>query len=125
MVLESWGRGIKLMVDECRRVGIPDQEFHADSGFVWVVFHYTRITVGYNPTVMPQVEKVIATIGTNVSSAKEIMEQIGLKDKKNLLENYIYPAIELKLVEPLYPESPKHPKQKYFMTDKGKELLKQ
>ena len=53
------------------------------------------------------------------------MEQIGLKDKKNLLENYIYPAIELKLVEPLYPESPKHPKQKYFLTDKGKELLKQ
>ena len=124
------------MVDECRRVGIPDPEFHADSGFVWVVFHYTRITVGYNPTVtpqlphsyptvMPQVEKVIATIGTNISSAKEIMEQIGLKDKKNLLENYIYPAIELKLVEPLYPESPKHPKQKYFLTDKGKELLKQ
>lgn len=49
-VLESWERGIKLMVDECRRVGIPDPEFHADSGFVWVVFHYTRRTVGYNPT---------------------------------------------------------------------------
>lgn len=135
-VLESWGRGIKLMVDECRRVGIPDPEFHADSGFVWVVFHYTRRTVGYNPTatpqlshsyptVIPQVEKVIATIGTNISSAKEIMELIGLKDKKNFLENYIYPAIELKLVEPLYPESPKHPKQKYFLTDKGKEVLKQ
>ena len=27
-------------------------------------------------------------------------------------------------VEPLYPENPKHPKQKYMLTEKGKTLLK-
>lgn len=135
-VLESWGRGISLMINECRRVGIPDPEFHTDGSVVWVVFHYTRSTVGQHPTVTPQlphstptvppqVEKVLAVIGGSLFSAKEIMERIGLKDKKNLLETYLYPAVELNLVEPLYPENPKHPRQKYRLTDKGKELLKQ
>ncbi len=49
-VLENWGRGIKLMVDECRRVDIPDPEFHADGGFVWVVFRYTRVLAGKDHT---------------------------------------------------------------------------
>ena len=44
------GRGIALMVNECRRVGIPDPEFHTDGNAVWVVFHYTRTTVGQDPT---------------------------------------------------------------------------
>ena len=54
-----------------------------------------------------------------------MMELIGLKDKSNFLENYLYPAIGLDLVEPLYPENPKHPRQKYRLTEKGKGLFKQ
>lgn len=134
-VLESWGRGIGLMISECRRVGLPEPEFHSDGAFVQVVFRYVRDTVGQNPTatpqlpdspptVIPQVKKVVEMIGANTYSAKEIMESIGLKDKSNFLENYLYPAIGLKLVEPLYPEQPKHPRQKYRLTEKGETLLK-
>ena len=53
-VLENWGRGIGLMVSGCRRVGIPDPEFHTDGNSVWVIFRYTRTTVGYDPAVTPQ-----------------------------------------------------------------------
>ena len=53
------------------------------------------------------------------------MGMIGLKDKSNFLELYLYPAIRLDLVEPIYPEKPKHPRQKYRLTEKGLELLKQ
>lgn len=133
-VLESWGRGIGLMISECRRVGIPDPEFHTDGNSVWVIFRYTRKTVGHDPTitrqlphshptVIPQVEKVLSAIGTQTLSTKEIMCVIGLKDKSNFLELYLYPAIRQNLVEPIYPENPKHPRQKYRLTDKGKELL--
>lgn len=133
-VLESWGRGIGLMISECRRVGIPDPEFHTDGNSVWVIFRYTRKTVGHDPTitrqlphshptVTPQVEKVLSAIGTQTLSTKEIMCVIGLKDKSNFLELYLYPAIRQNLVEPIYPENPKHPRQKYRLTDKGKELL--
>lgn len=135
-VLESWGRGIGLMISECRRVKIPDPEFHTDGNCVWVVFHYARKTVGQHPTVTPQlphsrptvtpqVERVLSAIGENTIATKEIMGIIGLKDKSNFLELYLYPAIRQNLVEPLYPENPKHPRQKYRLTDKGKGLLNQ
>ncbi|MCD8183701.1 MAG: putative DNA binding domain-containing protein [Bacteroides sp.] len=134
-VLESWGRGIGLMISECRRVGLPDPEFHSDGAFVQVVFRYVQDTVGQNPTVTPQlphsyhtvtpqVNKVLVAIGSNTYSTKEIMELMGLKDKSNFLKNYLYPTIELKLVEPLYPEQPNHPKQKYYLTEQGKALSK-
>jgi len=135
-VLESWGRGIGLIISECRRVGIPDPEFHTDGNCVWVIFHYVRKAVGYNPTVTPQspdsyptttpqVGKVLSAIEKQTLSTKEIMGIIGLKDKSNFLELYLYPAIRLDLVEPIYPEKPKHPRQKYRLTEKGLEFLKQ
>ena len=133
-VLESWGRGISLMISECRRVGISDPEFHTDGNSVWVVFH--RRAVGQHPTATrqlpinfptatPQVERVLVAIGENTVATKEIMSIMGLKDKSNFLELYLYPAIRQNLVEPLYPENPKHPRQKYRLTDKGKDFLKQ
>lgn len=80
-VLESWGRGIGLMISECRRVGIPDPEFHTDGNSVWVVFRYTRKAVGSYPTVTPQspdsyptvtpqVGKVLSAIGNQTLSTK-------------------------------------------------------
>lgn len=92
--------------------------------------------MGYDPTVTPQlphsyptvttqVGKVLSAIGEQILSTKEIMSIIGLKDKSNFLELYLYPAIRQNLVEPIYPENPKHPRQKYRLTDNGRELLKQ
>lgn len=63
----------------------------------------------------------MTTIGSKILATKEMMELIGLKDKSNFLENYLYPAIGLDLVEPLYPENPKHPRQKYRLTEKAKD----
>ena len=68
--------------------------------------------------------KVITAIKDNMVSAKEIMESMKLKDKTYFLDKYLYPAIEEGYVEQQYPESPKHPKQKYMLTEKGKALLK-
>ena len=49
---------------------------------------------------------------------------MGLKDRVNFLWNHLNPAVESGLVEPIYPNSPKHPRQKYRLTEKGKALLK-
>lgn len=51
------------------------------------------------------------------------MEQMQLNDRKNFLNSYLNPALEAGLVEPLYPNQPKHPKQKYRLTEQGKALL--
>ena len=135
-ILESWGRGIKLMVDECRRVGIPEPEFHCDGGFVWVTFHYTRYLAGqdhpsttqvppkYHPSTT-QVASLIAAIGDGIYSVSEMMEKLQLNNRRYFTKEYLKIAITEGVVEPLYPDSPKHPRQKYRLTDKGKNMLKQ
>jgi ATP-dependent DNA helicase RecG len=52
------------------------------------------------------------------------MELLQLKHRENFLNNYLNPSMDAGLVEPLYPDQPWHPKQKYLLTEKGKALLK-
>lgn len=68
---------------------------------------------------------IVLTIGNNERSIKEIMEEIGLKHRPNFLNLYITPAICNGFVSMLYPDSPRHPRQKYRLTVKGQMLLKQ
>jgi len=71
------------------------------------------------PTSTPQVEKLIQTIGHQELSIKEMLASIGLKDRKNFLEIYLNPAIRDGYVAMRYPDSPRHPRQKYLLTVKG------
>ncbi len=130
-LLESWGRGISLMTEECKRAGLPEPDYRLGGGFVVLVFRYAdklststpQVPHKY-PTSTPQVEDLVHTIGVGMYSVKELMELLQLKDRKNFLNNYLNPAVEAGLVCPLYPESPRHPKQRYRLTEKGKSLLK-
>lgn len=54
-----------------------------------------------------------------------MMNAVGLKDRKNFIEYYLTPAISTGFVRMLYPESPRHPKQKYLLTVKGIGLYNQ
>ena len=58
-------------------------------------------------------------IGGQELSLKEIMEVTGLKDRKNVLDVYLTPAISEGYVRMLHPQSPRHPRQKYLLTVKG------
>ena len=58
-------------------------------------------------------------------SIKEIMMAIGLKGRDNFLNLYLNPAIENGFVRLLYPDSPRHPRQKYLLTVKGMMLFNQ
>lgn len=63
--------------------------------------------------------RLIKAIGTNELSVKKLMDAIGLKQRRNFMVNYIEPSIKDGLVTLLYPESPRHPRQKYKLTVKG------
>ena len=63
--------------------------------------------------------KLVKIIGEANLSVKEIMESIGLKDRKNVLNLYLNPAIAEGYVCLLYPDKPRHPRQKYLLTEKG------
>ena len=50
--------------------------------------------------------------------------QLGLEQKSQryFKKVCLYPAIELKLIAQTHPESPRHPRQKYYLTELGKAL---
>ena len=58
-------------------------------------------------------------------SIKEIMGKIGLKHRPTFMDNYLNPAIENGFVRLLYPDSPRHPRQKYLLTVKGMMMYNQ
>ena len=138
-ILESWGRGIGTMVDECNRVGLPAPEFKTDGNFVTVVFKYNRDGVNLQlvnsnptstqqvpnkyPTSTQQVLELVGILKDGEYSVREIMSFLMLKDRVNFLYKYLTPALEEGLVSMKYPDNPKHPKQKYMLTEKGRKIL--
>ena len=58
-------------------------------------------------------------LGHDKMSIKDLMAKVGLKDRKNFMEYSLAPAIKTGFVRMLYPESPKHPRQKDMLTVKG------
>ena len=71
----------------------------------------------------PNIQKLILAVDEKELSVKEIMDSLGLKDRKNVLNLYLNPAIDEGFVRMLYPQSPRHPRQKYLLTVKGMALF--
>ena len=55
---------------------------------------------------------------------REMAEVCNIKDLKYFRESYITPALESGMIERLYPNHPKHPKQQYQLTAAAKEWIK-
>ena len=72
----------------------------------------------------PSVRAIINVIGERQLSVRQILDEISLKNRENLLDNYLNPAIEGGWVTPLYPQNPRHPRQKYLLTVKGMAFFK-
>lgn len=69
-------------------------------------------------------KRLVRVINKEELSANEMLAKIGLKDRKNFSTLFLGPAIESGFVCQLYPESPRHPRQKYLLTTKGIMLLR-
>ncbi len=67
----------------------------------------------------PNIAQLIQVIGEKELSVKEMMNGLGLKGRDNFLNLYLTPAITGNYVRLLYPQSPRHPRQKYLLTVKG------
>ena len=62
---------------------------------------------------------IIKVIEFRQLSAKDIMTGLQLKGRDNFLNLYLLPAIAEGYVRLLYPDKPRHPRQKYLLTVKG------
>lgn len=71
----------------------------------------------------PNIGRLVKALGRNQFSTKAIMEKMRLKGRDNFLNLYLNPAIEAGFVTLLYPDKPRHSRQKYLLTVKGLALL--
>lgn len=127
-ILESWGRGIGLMISECKKANLPEPEYRIELNEVRLIFHYHPSTTQVPPKHHPsttQVKILVDIIGENKYSTTEIMELLNLKNRRYFTKEYLKPSIEQGLVAPIFPERPRHPQQKYYLTEKGKLLKEQ
>ena len=66
--------------------------------------------------------RLVLALGKEQRSLKELLALVGLKDRKNFIEYSLNPSVAAGLIRMLYPNSPRHPRQKYLLTPKGLEL---
>jgi fido (protein-threonine AMPylation protein) len=69
--------------------------------------------------------ELVKVIGNEELSVSQIMEKTGLKHRPNFIEYHLNPAIAEGYVRLLYPDKPRHPRQKYLLTVKGVALYKE
>ena len=65
------------------------------------------------------IKRVVLALKHEQMSIKELLQAVGLKDRMNFIEYSLNPAIAEGYVRLLYPDKPRHPRQKYLLTVKG------
>ncbi|WP_155808630.1 Fic family protein [Xylanibacter brevis] len=63
--------------------------------------------------------RLVKALGEEQLSVKVMMERIGLKDRENFLDYSLNPSMNEGYIRMLFPDSPRHPRQKYLLTVKG------
>lgn len=148
--LENWGSGAKRIMDACKAQGVEAPTWSSDGGFVTITFkrpYFKTSTIETEkegnrtskqdkyplstpqvppkyPLSTPQVEMLIKKMAESCMTMREMAEVCDIKDLKYFRESYITPALEDGVIERLYPNQPKHPKQQYRLTEVAKEWLK-
>jgi fido (protein-threonine AMPylation protein) len=106
----------------------PTEEWREQPNFALQVQDKHRTSTGQVRgklnTVPTEIAMLLKAIGTQQLSVREIMDVFGLKGRDNFMNLYLKPAIAEGYVSLLFPDKPKHPRQKYLLTAKGILLLK-
>lgn len=144
--LETWGRGIELMNDECTLAGVPRPEFEMSGGCFKATFRRndyvadvsvggqqdssrtqvgpkwdsSRTQVGAKHTPSSSlIAELVTIMPTGYCSVSQLMEICGKRNRKKFRENYILPALQNGMIERKYPETPNHPHQQYRLSERA------
>lgn len=144
--LETWGRGIELMNDECTLAGVPRPEFEMSGGCFKATFRRhdyvadvsvggqqdssrtqvgpkwdsSRTQVGAKHTPSSSlIAELVTIMPTGYCSVSQLMEICGKRNRKKFRENYMLPALQNGMIERKYPETPNHPHQQYRLSERA------
>lgn len=139
--VESWGRGYikvqKICEESNSRLPIPELSMGGLSVVCNASKTYLDLAERYNvdsltgtstpqatPQVTPQVNipeqvRKLVFVLENEMVRSELMNLLGMKDRKNFKINYLQKSLELGYIEMTQPDSPNSPTQKYRLTQRG------
>ena len=112
-------------------IGLVPNKYHTSTAQVPHKYHTSTQQVPHKyPSSTPQVPNkwctdnpniiaIVKAIGNEECQVKTIMERMAIKDRHSFLDVYLTPAITEGYVRMLYPDSPRHPRQRYLLTVKG------
>ena len=133
-LVEQIGSGIRRIRDLCRDHGVADPLIDVSENWVTTTFvrqveHAEEREIRHAAPQVPdkypastlQVKNLIRSLDGE-RTRSEILQSLGLKDRTNLAKEYVQPALAEGLIEMTIPDKPRSSKQKYRLTDKGREL---
>lgn len=129
-MIEQWGGGTRLILNECTAAGMPEPVFEQVQGFR-VTFKKisepkepTRQVPDKYPTSTPQVadKRRLLDFCATPRSIKEMLDFMGLKDRESFMHKHLHPLLKGGALAMTDPDSPQNPKQRYVRTEKRKQL---
>jgi predicted HTH transcriptional regulator len=141
-LIEQWGSGVPRIFRETAAAGFPEPylvELGLRVRFIFPLTEKIIIAEDAHPAPSAQVaEQVLHKYRTSTAqvtaqvvkfckeprSAREIMEMLGLNHWKTFQNNYLNPILEAGFIERTIPDKPTSRLQKYRLTEKGKQTLK-
>ena len=120
--IERMGTGTEEMTKQCLAKGLGKPEFISYYGFQTII-RRTSIPLQTTGQVTGQVTgkmiRLINIFDNQSLSIKEMLRHLSLSGRDNFLKEYLIPAMDQGFVAMKYPQSPNHPKQSYYLTEKG------
>ena len=117
--LEQIGSGIRRIHDACLAHGVTKPTFQVSPH--WLTVTFPRQQSAITPHVTPHVERLIAVVQAEMSRA-EIMDALGLADRRHFATAYLQPGIDAGLLEMTLPDSPRSRAQRYRLTHLGRQV---
>ena len=126
-LVEQIGSGIGRIRDACREHGAAEPVFEVTPD--WVTVRFPRQpaaapphdTPHEAPHVTPHVERLVAALQGEMSRA-QLMDALGLADRRHFARTYIRPALEAGLIEMTAPDRPRSRSQRYRLTGAGEHV---
>lgn len=124
-LVEQIGSGIQRIRDACAEYGVAEPLIEVSPDWVTVTFprteaaHTPHETLHEAPHVTPHVERLVAVLEGERNRA-ELMEALGLADRRHFTITYLQPGINAGLIEMTVPDRPRTPRQRYRLTSLGR-----
>jgi len=133
--IERMGTGIHDMIERCREAGLPEPEFKLTDGFVTVIRRkpgkaFEAVGGKFTPEAgtksgLSQDQVEILKNCAPEKAIGELMSLIGRSNRTKFRDQVLRPLLDAGFIEMTVPDKPTSSKQKYRLTEAGKQILNQ